>query len=404
MKALAVATPHDPRHGPRVRVVHAITKYPPATGGLEAHVQSLAVGLRARGLDARVVASDLRRHHEPVLHVAPGEEAGDGVPVVRLPTVGAGTRRLRIPAMVERLIAERPDVLVAWDVWSSALASASEAARRLGVPLVASPIFHERSPGWTPFLREACARLPDRTHVLFHTGWEEKRLAELGCRFASTGLHTPSADLREHAAASAGPLPPGVPEGRRLVSLVGRVTHSKGIDVVLRAFAEAHERLAVEAPTEAARLHLVVAGFVDSDERFEPDAERLGLGRRVSFVYDRPRREILSLLRATEVFALPSRAEAFGIVVLEAWAQGCLVLVSDRSALPHVVSHGVDGLVSPLEGFADALLGALRLRGTQERERLVAAGRRNVRERYERERGIDAFVGILERVVQTSAR
>jgi glycosyltransferase involved in cell wall biosynthesis len=384
-----------------VRVVHAITKYPPAIGGLERHVQGLAVGLRVRGIDARVVASDLRRHRPPVLRIASGEDAGDGVPVVRLPTVDAGTRHLAIPGMTERLVAERPDVLVTWDVWSPAWASACEAARRLAVPLVASPIFHERDARWTPRLREACAALPGRALVLFHTPWEERRLAELGCRFARTALHTPSVDLRELDGEPA-PLPPGVPEGCRLVTLVGRVTHSKGVDVLLHAFADARRRLAAEDAGEAERLHLVIAGFVDSDERFEPEAERLGLGRHATFVYDRPRGEILALLRDTEIFALPSRAEAFGIVVLEAWAQGALVLASDRTALPFVVTHDVDGLVSPLETFGDALLDALRLHGTPERERLVAAGRRAARERHERERSVDDFVALLERAGRTS--
>ena len=389
-----------------MRVVHAITKYPPATGGLEHHVQTLAVGLRERGLDARVVASDLRRHRHPVLRLAPGEEAGDGVPVVRLPAESAGSRALRIPGMEDCLVAERPDVLVAWDVWSAAFAAATEASRRLGAPLVASPIFHERDARWTPFLHEACGRLPAHARVLFQTPWEEKRLAELGCRFEDTGFHTPSVDVEEMEAAARepGPLPPGVPTDRRLVSFVGRVTHSKGIDVLLRAFAEARRQLAAEDPVEAERLHLVVAGFIDSDERFEPEAEALGLAGRTTFVYDRPRREILALLRATELFALPSRAEAFGIVVIEAWAQGCLVVASDRTALPYVVENGVNGLVSSLDGFAGALAHGLRLRGGPERERLVAEGRRAVRERYGRRQSVDAFVRILEEARHRSER
>ncbi len=384
-----------------MRVVQATTKYPPARGGSERHVQDLAVGLRARGVDARIVTTDLRRHRHPVLHLRPEESAGDGVPVVRLPVEEAGTRRLRIPGMAEALTAEAPDVLVCWDIWSPAFATAVEVSRAKGVPLVANPIFHERDERWNDRLREIVARIPEQAMVVFHTPWEEKRLAELGFGFERTAFHCPAVDLHEFDTACAPPPPAGLPEGRVLVGFVGRLTHSKGIDVLLRSFARVREQLPAAF---ADRLHLAIAGFVDSDECFEGEARELGIADCTSFLPDCTREEILGLLRAAQLFVLPSRAESFGIVVLEAWASDCLVLVSDRTALPYVVDHGGNGLVAPLEGFDRGLREALLQLDTAEGRALVAAGRRTVHARFGREQQIDELLGILDEARQTRLR
>lgn len=379
-----------------MRVVHAITKYPPASGGLELHVQSLARGARARGVDAWVVTTDLQRHRPPVARIAPEASAGDGVPVVRLVAEVVSTRDIRIPGLRESLADLRPDVLVAWDIWSTPFAIAVDLARERDIPLIANPIFHDRSDEWTKQLQGVAARIPPRAKVLFLTPWEEKRLAQLGCHFSDVDLHAPAVDLLEFDHPGSGPLP-DVPRDRWLVTCVGRVTHSKGIDILLDAFARLPPRL-------ADRLHLVVCGFIDSDERFEGQAASCGIADRCTFLYDLPRAQIVELLHASRLFALPSRAETFGIVVAEAWASRCLVVVSDQTALPYVVDHGRNGLVGSLDDFADALGQGLALLDTPEGEQMLAEGLRTVRSRYTRERQIDEMIRLVEEVVQRSER
>lgn len=64
------------------------------------------------------------------------------------------------------------------------------------------------------------------------------------------------------------------------------------------------------------------------------------------------------LLAATEVLALPSRVESFGLVYLEAWANKKPVIAANIPAVAEVVSHGVDGLrveFGDTEGLARSL-------------------------------------------------
>ena len=63
-------------------------------------------------------------------------------------------------------------------------------------------------------------------------------------------------------------------------------------------------------------------------------------------------------MTAADVVVVPSRTEAFGIVVLEAWRRGTPVVASDRAGLGELVRDGVDGLLVDPEDIA-ALAGAI---------------------------------------------
>jgi len=95
------------------------------------------------------------------------------------------------------------------------------------------------------------------------------------------------------------------------------------------------------------------------------------------------RQEIPHLMKALDVLVLPSRAEAFGLVLLEAMANARPVVGSASGAVPEIVRQEENGLLFP-PGDAGALAEALiSLLGSREkRERMGQAGAELFHDRY----------------------
>ncbi len=104
---------------------------------------------------------------------------------------------------------------------------------------------------------------------------------------------------------------------------------------------------------------LVLTGPMLSDVRgffAAMSAEERARIRPLGFVTKETQADVLA---ATDVLALPSRTDSFGIVFLDAWANGIPVIGANAGGIPGVVSDGVDGLLVPF-GDVAALAGALR--------------------------------------------
>lgn len=71
-----------------------------------------------------------------------------------------------------------------------------------------------------------------------------------------------------------------------------------------------------------------------------------------------PKNEVLEALSQADVLVLPSHAEGFPNVVMEAMAAGLPVIATPVGAIPDSVTHGVNGLLVPV-GDAGALADAI---------------------------------------------
>ena len=153
---------------------------------------------------------------------------------------------------------------------------------------------------------------------------------------------------------------------------------------------------------EGSDATLVLTGPMLSDVRTFfaalPDADRARI-RPLGFVSKQTQADILA---AADVLALPSRTDSFGIVFLDAWANGIPVIGANAGGIPGVVSDGVDGLLVPF-GDVAALAGALRLllNDPALRRRMGEAGREKVLAHYTWETIVasvaDVYDGLLRR-------
>jgi glycosyltransferase involved in cell wall biosynthesis len=91
---------------------------------------------------------------------------------------------------------------------------------------------------------------------------------------------------------------------------------------------------------------------------------------------------VLREMQNHDVLVLPSLFEGFGLVILEAMAQGTLVITTDHTAGPDIVENETDGFIVPIRS-AEAIAEKLELLA-RDRERVMsmkAAAKRKAQSR-----------------------
>ena len=165
-------------------------------------------------------------------------------------------------------------------------------------------------------------------------------------------------------------------DGETRVLVVARLVRHKGHAVLLRALARLRE--------EGLVLQLTVAGDGEERRALAALAKDLGIDRQVRFLGAVGQDDLPGLYAASDVFCLPTLAEAVGVVNMEAMATGLPVVSSRLMGVPELVEDGVSGvLVEP--GEPTQLADALRtLAGHPElRARMGQAGRRKVEAEFD---------------------
>lgn len=393
----------DPLHG--LRILHATDSFLPNVGGLELSIAALA---RAQSSAGRVVAVATARHPD-----AADREDLDGVEVHRLPMAMAHlpgayaspTHRFFPPVpdpLFTRAFADlvrrfRPDVI---NVRGWILYSVLGAARRAGIPLVASAHDHSQVCATKVMLyqgRDLCSE-PSLSRCIgcAHSQYGLKGiplaagLHQLGSRrhpdvaewtatstaLANRGSAPRPADrsavtviptfIDDHLLAAAADertarRPEFVPAAGRYLFYAGALGAHKGVDVLV----EAHSLLRAEGVD----VPLILAGLPRDGFRVD-DREGVIVETNV------PQQDVIAAWRHAVVGIVPSVVpEGFGRVAVECLAAGTPCVVSALGGLLDVVTDGVEGLHVP-PGDAVALAGAVRRLLDDEglRSRLGAAG------------------------------
>jgi len=123
-----------------------------------------------------------------------------------------------------------------------------------------------------------------------------------------------------------------------VVLFLGRTSNSKGFPLLLEAAATIWER--------HPKTRFVFAGPPDPTLRLSPDAELVLQDERVhvlGFVSDKMREDLYA---ACDVFCLPSDAEAFGLVYLEAGLYAKPVIALNIPTLTELIGHSNTGLLA----------------------------------------------------------
>jgi glycosyltransferase involved in cell wall biosynthesis len=140
-----------------------------------------------------------------------------------------------------------------------------------------------------------------------------------------------------------------------VVLTVGRLEYIKGQDVLIDAWP------AVLANFPRARLWLVGKG--SEQKKLEIQAKALGISDSIHFWGHFTPQKVAAIMSVADLFVLPSRSEAFGIVLLEAMAEGLPVVATDVGGVSEVIPPSGDAkLVPPCDALAlgDSIVRKLR--------------------------------------------
>lgn len=167
-------------------------------------------------------------------------------------------------------------------------------------------------------------------HVTTHQGVRPERIRVLPWAL------DPEFEALLPAASRALP-PPGFPTGRVILT-VGRwlaTERYKGMDTLITAL----PRLLPRWP----ELQLAMVGEGDDRDWLEELAQKSGVRSHVHFLSGLSYSQLATCYSACEIFALPSQAEGFGLVYLEAMACGKPMIGGAHGGAPEVILDGVTG-------------------------------------------------------------
>jgi glycosyltransferase involved in cell wall biosynthesis len=139
-------------------------------------------------------------------------------------------------------------------------------------------------------------------------------------------------------------------DGSRYILSVAMHVEKKALDTLIRAFAR--------VAAADAGLSLRLAGDGPLSPMLANLADGLGLSGRVQFLGHQSQAQVASLLKGAEMFVLPSRAEPFGVSLLEAAACRRPIVASAVGGIPEIITDGLSGLLVPPDDV-DALSAAM---------------------------------------------
>jgi len=142
----------------------------------------------------------------------------------------------------------------------------------------------------------------------------------------------------------------GVPDDAFVFGTVRRFVHEKGIDVLVEGFAALRKQTTRD-------VRLVLIGEGPEQGALQSLAERLGVADAV--VFPGFTQTPWTAYPGLDVFVIPSRIEALGVVVVEAMASGCFVIASRVGGIPEMVSDASLGILVPA-GDPPALTAAMQ--------------------------------------------
>jgi glycosyltransferase involved in cell wall biosynthesis len=369
-----------------MRIAHFVHRYPPALGGSEAYFCRLSRYLAAAGDQVTVwttTAIDLEAFwSRQGLCNSPGVQIEDGVEIRRYLLSHWPGQRYALKAL--SLVPNRywqcltlPCNPIAWGMWSDAgrsdqsfdlvhatafpyawpIACGLRLARRLKIPFFLTPFLHLGDPedakdrtrkGYTSPALLSLIKAADRVFV--QTDLERQEILRHGICQEKVVLLGMGVDPKECTEGNREKARREwkVQQDELVVGHLANLSREKGSVDLLQSAEKLWSR--------GKRFRLVLAGPEMANFRsFWSSRRANGPIVRLGQIDDLQKRDFFA---GIDIFALPSRSDSFGLVLLEAWANSVPNIAYRAGGVAEVIRHEQDGLLvrcGDTDRFANSL-------------------------------------------------
>lgn len=308
-----------------MKILHLYKDYHPIFGGIEGNIQAIAETQAKNGHKVTVLVtnpSDLS-----------SEEWLNGVHILRANRIATVASTPLSFDLALKLRQQRPDIVhLHFPYPVGEVANLLMGRGRASVITYHSDIVKQQAilRAYAPILRRVLAKadriMPTSPNYIQSSSWLKPLAAN--CTPVPLGINPQRfLDVK--------PLDLGVTTPKLL--FVGRHRYYKGVDTLIHAMRDINATL-------------FIGGDGPMRSHWETTASELALTDKIRFLGNVPHRDLPALFAACDIFVLPanSRAEAFGIVLMEAMASAKPCVTTELSTgTSFIVQDGVTGSVVP---------------------------------------------------------
>ena len=177
--------------------------------------------------------------------------------------------------------------------------------------------------------------------------------------------------------------------------IVKTLEYGYGIDTLIDAFALLCKR------RPDLNLCLRIVGEGSEREKLQLQAINWGLAEKIIFEGKVVHDHLPEVISSFDVFVALSRAESFGVAVVEAMAVGCPVVVSDAPGFTEIVKSGESGLIVERENPQQASEAMETLVNDETlRVTLAQNGEKRVRELYDWDKNVEDMIEIYQEIME----
>ena len=181
-------------------------------------------------------------------------------------------------------------------------------------------------------------------------------------------------------------------DNSRFILFVGRLHKSKGVEVLIKAFAKIHNQFS--------DFKLIIIGGGEEEEYLKELVRNSNLEEFILFKGNQSKRIVLEAFKKSYISVVPSLSEAFGFTVIEAMSMNTLIIGSNNTGIKEIIKDNVTGFLfdtGNVENLAEKM--TIAIQQPELRDKLALSGFYHFQKNYETKFAIKRDITFFESLI-----